>query len=75
MIKQGRCCAFELYFCKHTHRYWTSISHGMRELEREREIERGRERKREGASLWEMFVTGVTAWLDGWAASIWLQCM
>lgn len=25
--------------------------------------------------LWETFVTSVTAPLDGWAASIWLQCM
>lgn len=28
-----------------------------------------------GVSLWETFVTSVTALLDGWAASIWLQCM
>lgn len=29
----------------------------------------------EGVSLWETFVTSMTALLDGWAASIWLQCM
>lgn len=28
-----------------------------------------------GLSLWETFVTSVTALVDGWAASIWLQCM
>lgn len=28
-----------------------------------------------GVSLWEAFVTSVTAVLDGWAASIWLQRM
>lgn len=36
MIKQGRCCAFELHFCKHTHTsYWTFLF--QRERERERE--------------------------------------
>lgn len=42
--------------------------------EREREAARGW-RWWWGVSLWETFVTSVTALLDGWAASIWLQCM
>lgn len=40
------------------------MSEGLREGEWAREGERA-------ASLWETFVTEVTALLDGWAASIW----
>lgn len=56
--------------------FWLSLSlpshadgpPAFTELERE-------EARGWGVSLWETFVTGVTALLDGWAASIWLQRM
>lgn len=60
MIKQGRCCASEGFVSVNTRARASGLPAS---------------RAREGASLWETFVTGVTAQLDGWAASIWLQCM
>lgn len=36
---------------------------------------KGGEGRKGELPLWETFVTSMTAPLDGWAASIWLQCM